>query len=155
MKPLILVASHALTICAGIVLGIYILPILVEPPGLSPAQVNLQAQTAVFSGNFVRSLEGSDPLHWGEGKVFVDSRGVALDGKLAPGPDYKLYLSPVFVQTAADFERVKPSMVKLGDVRSFHNFYVPVASSVDPARFNTVVVWCETFHQFISSAKYR
>jgi len=27
--------------------------------------------------------------------------------------------------------------------------------AVDPAQFNTVVVWCETFGQFISAGQYR
>lgn len=26
---------------------------------------------------------------------------------------------------------------------------------VDPARYNTVVVWCEAFSQFITAAQYR
>jgi Electron transfer DM13 len=131
------------------------LPILVEPKGLSRGELDIQASTAAFNGKFVRDLKGSDPLHWGEGQVYVGAHSVTLDGQLAPGPDYKLYLSPVFVETAADFERNKPSMVRLGDVRAFHNFHMPVPADIDPSHFSTVVVWCETFHQFISAAKYR
>jgi hypothetical protein len=76
-------------------------------------------------------------------------------GKLAPGPDYKLYLSPEFVETEADFNRLKSGMVRVGDVRTFENFLVPVPESSDPAAYNTVVVWCESFGQFITAAKYQ
>jgi hypothetical protein len=46
-------------------------------------------------------------------------------------------------------------MVRIGDVRTFENFIVPVPESVDPARYNTVIVWCESFAQFITSARYQ
>ncbi|MGB0712849.1 MAG: DM13 domain-containing protein, partial [Gammaproteobacteria bacterium] len=110
---------------------------------------------ARFSGEFRRDLAGSDVFHWGEGTVSVGPRYVSLDGKLAPGPDYKLYLSPVFVETEADFQREKSRMVRLGDVKSFENFVVPVTDGVDPESYSTVIVWCETFSEFISAAKYR
>lgn len=155
MKLPVLIASHALIGVVGFALGIYALPILIEPQGPSAADIAVQAAAALYEGHLTRTLKGSDALHWGEGSVFVGTRSVALEGKLAPGPDYKLYLSPEFVETKAEFERIKPQMVRLGDVRMFHNLVLPVPGSVDVTRFNTVVVWCETFHQFISSAKYQ
>jgi hypothetical protein len=54
-----------------------------------------------------------------------------------------------------DFKRLKPSMVRVGDVKTFKNFLVAVPEDVDPARYNTVIVWCERFSQFITAAKYR
>jgi len=30
-----------------------------------------------------------------------------------------------------------------------------VPEAVDPERYNTVIVWCETFSQFITAAKYK
>jgi hypothetical protein len=155
MKQLILVLSHALVGIVGFALGIYVLPILVEPVGPSPDDLAAQAKSAVYTAQFKRSLKGSDFLHWGEGVVHVGARSIALEGRLGPGPDYKLYLSPEYVETNADFARMKTRMVRVGDVRAFHNFLVPLPGSVDIGHFNTVVVWCETFHQFISSAKYR
>jgi hypothetical protein len=76
-------------------------------------------------------------------------------GKLAPGPDYKLYLSPEFVETEADFNRLKPTMVRVGDVETFENFVVNIPPGINPLNFNSVIVWCESFGQFITSAKYR
>ena len=76
-------------------------------------------------------------------------------GKLAPGPDYKLYFSPRFVETEEDFNRLKSEMVRVGDVNTFENFLVPVPESIDPAAYKAVVVWCESFGQFITAAKYQ
>ncbi|MCD6672316.1 MAG: DM13 domain-containing protein [Burkholderiaceae bacterium] len=72
-----------------------------------------------------------------------------------PGPDYKLYLSPELVETEADFERLKPRMVPVGDVRTLENFVVPVPESIDVSAYDTVIVWCESFSQFITAARYR
>ena len=94
-------------------------------------------------------------LHWGDGEVSVGARHIGLVGKLAPGPDYKLYLSPEFVETEADFKRLKGAMVRVGDVKTFDNFLVSVPEAVDVRSYTTVIVWCETFGQFITAAKYR
>ena len=85
----------------------------------------------------------------------VSRTNIALAGKVAPGPDYKLYLSPEFVETETDFMRLKPRMARVGDVKTFENFIVPVPGTIDPAAFNTVIVWCESFGQFITAAKYK
>ena len=154
MRKLLLVGSHLLALAVGFMLGAYTLPILIAPAAPSAAEVAAQAEAARFKGQFRRDLKDSDALHWGEGVVSITARGIALAGQLAPGPDYKLYLSPEFVETKADFLRLKPSMVRVGDVKTFKNFVVPVPEGVDPARYNTVIVWCETFSKFITAAKY-
>jgi hypothetical protein len=46
-------------------------------------------------------------------------------------------------------------MVRVGDVKTFTNFIVPLPSTIDTRRYNTVVIWCETFSQFITAAKYQ
>jgi len=155
MKKLLLIATHAMTLGAGFAVGVYALPILTAPSGPSAAEVAAQASIAAYKGQFRRDLKDSDALHWGEGTVTVGNQSIALDGKLAPGPDYKLYLSPEFVETEADFNRLKPSMQRVGEVKTFENFLVQLPSGTDVSRFNTVIVWCETFGQFISAAKYR
>ena len=154
-RKLLLVASHALCAAAGFALGIYLLPILTAPAPPSAADVAATAGEAMFTGQFRRDLRDSDLLHWGEGEVSVGRRRIALAGRLAPGPDYKLYLSPVFVETEAEFKRLKPSMVRVGDVKTFKNFLVALPKTIDVEQYNTVVVWCERFSQFITAAKYR
>lgn len=155
MNKLLLIGSHAAAVGVGFGLGIYVLPILTAPEGPSSTELAMLADGATYRGEFRRDLKDSDALHWGEGSVLVGAKAIALMGQLAPGPDYKLYLSPQFVETEADFQRLKASMVRVGDVKTFTNFVVPVPSTVDPSRFNTVIVWCESFSQFITAAKYR
>lgn len=155
MRKLLLVGSHLLALGIGFGLGVYTLPILIAPAAPTSAEVAAEAQKAAFTGRFRRDLKDSDALHWGEGTVSVSRASIALAGELAPGPDYRLYLSPEFVETQADFKRLKSSMVRVGEVKTFKNFVVPVPESVDPARYSTVIVWCERFSQFITAAKYR
>lgn len=155
MKKLLLLLTHLVALAAGFALGIYALPILVAPPAPSAQEVSKLASEAAFMGRFRRDLKDSDALHWGEGEVSVGAKAIALAGEIAPGPDYKLYLSPRFVETEEDFKRLRPEMVRVGEVKTFSNFVVPVPSSVDVERFDTVVIWCESFSQFITAAKYR
>jgi hypothetical protein len=155
MRKLVLAATHLVALAIGFALGVYALPILVAPPAPSADEVKAQAEKATFKGQFRRDLKDSDALHWGEGTVSVSRASIALAGELAPGPDYKLYLSPEFVETEADFKRLRPSMVRVGDVKTFKNFLIAVPENVDPARYTTVIVWCESFSQFITAAKYR
>ncbi len=154
-KILLLGISHLAVLAVGFGLGIYALPILTAPATPTPDATMSAVTQAAFTGHFKRDLKDSDLLHWGEGTVSVGKKSIALVGKLAPGPDYKLYLSPEFVETEADFQRLKPRMVRVGDVRTFENFVVPVPEAVDVGGFNTVIVWCESFSQFISAAKYK
>ena len=85
----------------------------------------------------------------------LSDQAISLDGKLAPGPDYKLYLSTVFVQTEIEFEQMRASMRQVGDVKTFDNFHVSMPKDVDLLAFNSVIVWCESFGEFITAAKYR
>ncbi|MDT1795480.1 DM13 domain-containing protein, partial [Salmonella enterica] len=66
---------------------------------------------------------------------------ISLMGRLAPGPDYQLYLSPTFVETEADFARQKEKMVKIGPVKTFDNFIVPLPADVNPADYDSVIIW--------------
>ena len=75
--------------------------------------------------------------------------------KTPVGSKYAKYLSPEFVETEADFNRPKKNMVRDGDVRTFENFVVAVPAGIDLTKYTAVIVWCETFGQFITAAKYR
>lgn len=151
----LLVATHCAAVVVGFAGGIYALPILIAPSAPSEAEIKAISSQTKYTAQFRRDLKDSDALHWGEGTVSVGSRSIALMGRLAPGPDYKLYLSPEFVETEADFNRLKTAMVRIGDVKTFENFVVDVPPGIDPSNFTSVVVWCESFGQFITSAKYR
>ncbi|POG21388.1 hypothetical protein C2855_20630 [Aeromonas bestiarum] len=151
----LLLVTHLLVGAAGFAAGIYALPILIAPAAPSSEQVAASQQQATFNGTFRRDLKESDRLHWGEGQVSIGPDAISLMGKLAPGPDYQLYLSPEFVETEADFARLKPQMVRVGPVKTFDNFIVQLPANIDPARYDSVIVWCETFGQFITAARYR
>lgn len=152
---LLTIATHLTALLIGVGLGIYLLPILIAPDPPAASDVAQVAGQARHTGTFRRDLRDSDPLHWGEGTVSVGPRHVALQGRLSPGPDYKLYLSPEFVETEADFLRLKASMRRVGDVKTFDNFLVELPPDVDVDRYRAVVVWCETFGEFITAAAYR
>lgn len=154
-KALLLAASHAAVLLFGFGLGIYLLPILTAPQGPSSANVQATAQAAPYTGTLRRDLRGSDLLHWGEGTVSVGQQNITLVGKLSPGPDYKLYLVPEFVEDEAQFLKLKSQSLRVGEIKTFKNFVVPVPAGVDLMRYNTVLVWCETFSEFISAARYR
>lgn len=154
-KFLLLCITHLAALAIGFAFGIYVLPILTAPEAPSTAEVQAQADGAQFSGEFRRDLKDSDIFHWGDGKISVSRRSITLTGRIAPGPDYKLYLSPEFVETEADFMRLKKRMVRVGNVNTFENFIVPVPESVDPEQYSAVIIWCESFGQFITAAKYR
>jgi hypothetical protein len=155
MKRFLLVLSYLGFGAAGFALGIYALPILIAPPAPEEAEIAAVSRSAAFSGSFQRDLKGSDFLHWGEGEVSVSSHKIAHKGKLAPGPDYKLYLTSGFVEDESQFNAVKVSAARIGDVKSFNGFVLDVPAGVDITAYDTVVIWCETFQEFITAAKYR
>jgi hypothetical protein len=148
-------ATHCIVGVVGFGVGIYALPILIAPPAPSEAAIQSMYSQAKYTAQFRRDLKDSDAFHWGEGTVSVGDKSISFMGQLAPGPDYKLYLSPVFVETEADFNRLKTNMVRVGDVKTFGNFVVDVPPGIDPSIFTSVIVWCESFGQFITSAQYR
>ena len=152
---LLLLVTHCAVGVVGFAAGVYALPILTAPPAPTESQIKEMSSQALYAAEFRRDLKDSDTLHWGEGTVSVGPKSITLMGKLAPGPDYKLYLSPKFIETEAEFNRLKASMVRVGDVKTFENFVVNVPQSIDPSQFNSVIVWCEAFGQFITSARYR
>jgi Electron transfer DM13 len=154
-KLFLLLASHLLALAAGFAAGVYVLPILTAPTGPTETEVRGAATGSRYYAQFRRDLKGSDFLHWGEGMVAISPKAVSFTGKLAPGPDYKLYFSPEYVETKDDFLRLKARARRVGDIKTFENFIVTLPAPFDPAQFNTVVVWCETFSMFISAAKYR
>ncbi|MBT8422040.1 MAG: DM13 domain-containing protein [Gammaproteobacteria bacterium] len=154
-KLLLLAITHGAALAVGFAGGIYALPIIIAPEAPSETAVTAVADVAEYTGEFRRDLQDSDRLHWGEGQLFVSRESISFMGELAPGPDYMLYLSPEFVETEAEFERLKSSMVVVGSVKTFENFLLDVPADIDPSDYTTAIVWCETFGEFISAARYR
>jgi hypothetical protein len=155
VRWILLLITHGLTLAAGFALGIYLLPILTAPPSIDRGVLAESAKSAQFEAAFTRDLQGSDFLHWGEGKVSISPSRIVHEGKLSPGPDYKLYLVPEFVVDEASFLPLKERSLRVGDVKTFDGFLVDLPAGTDIGAYTTVLVWCEAFGEFITAAKYR
>ncbi|WP_322097497.1 DM13 domain-containing protein [Pelagibius sp. Alg239-R121] len=155
MRWLILSVTHLAVLAIGFALGVYFLPVLTAPESLDRGMLAASAEGALFEAGFTRELKGSDFLHWGEGSVSVTAGKIVHQGSLAPGPDYKLYLVKDFVEDEAQFLKVKSGAQLIGDVKTFDGFLLDVPTGVDVGAYSTVIVWCETFGEFITAAKYQ
>ncbi len=155
LRWIIYLITHTSMLAVGFALGVYLLPILTAPKGPDKAMLAEMAQSALFSTEFKRGLKGNDFLHWGEGKVSITSDSIVHEGKLAPGPDYKLYLVKEFVEDEEQFLKVKNDSRVIGDVKTFDGFLLKVPGDVDIKQYTTVLVWCEAFGEFITAAKYQ
>ncbi len=155
MRLLLFAVTHLGALAIGFVLGIYLLPILTAPASVDAEMLSERASGAVYRGEFTRDLAGSDFLHWGEGEVSLSPSEIVHVGKLSPGPDYKLYLTREFVEDEAGFLAIKEASLQVGDVKTFDGVILSVPEGVDLDAFNTVVIWCEAFSEFITAARYR
>ena len=151
----LLLISHLCIGGLGFALGIYYLPILIAPDGPDDQAIAEVMNKKLYFGEFSLDRKDSDRLHWGEGTVSISQESIAFSGELAPGPDYRLYLSPQFVETEDEFNRLKVDMLHVGYVKTFESFLVSLPLGIDLSKYNTVIVWCETFGQFITSTRYK
>ena len=141
----------------GFLLGVYALPIIVEwRHGVQERAQAPEASEHDPAGSFDRNSPGSDPLHWGEGRVRVSEGSLVFedDVRLSPGPDYRVYLSKSFVQTREEFLEVKARAIEIASLEVFSgplSFSIP--PEVDPDVYDNVVVWCEAFAMYIASAR--
>lgn len=154
-KIMLLSGTHAAVLGLGFVLGLYFLPILAAPRSPTAAEVSAWSQQARYTARFQRHLKGSDMMHWGEGELSVGPRAIALMGQLAPGPAYRLYLTRAHVDTADGFLQIKDTSTPVGDIKTFDNFMLAVPAGLDVSAYVGVVIWCESFQRFITSARYR
>ncbi len=155
IRAITLTVSHLVALVVGIALGIYLLPILSQPAPAPESTLEGLRTQAEYQGEFRRDLEDSDLLHWGEGTLYLSDRGITLEGELAPGPAYRLYLSPSFIETEEAFLENRHTMVDVGGISVFRNFMLTLPEGVALDQYTTAIVWCESFDQFISAAQYR
>ncbi len=155
MRFLLPLLTHLVAVGIGFALGVYYLPILTAPEGPDEAVLEQAAGGALYTAEFTRDLRGSDFLHWGEGRVSVSADRIVHVGGLAPGPDYKLYLVPQFVDHEDAFLPLKGQSVIVADVKTFDGFLLDLPPGIDIEAYDTVLVWCEAFGEFITAARYR
>ena len=154
-RALLLTVTHISAVAIGFGLGIYLLPILTAEAAPETAILEQEAAAAEFKVELTRDLRGSDALHWGDGVISISTDRIVHQGGLAPGPDYMVYLTKEFVEHEDEFGPIKAEAVRVGSVKSFDGFLLDIPQNVNVEEYTTVVIWCETFGEFITAGKYR
>jgi len=155
LKALLIIIMALAIFAAGFIAGVYSLPILTEQPAPDIAVLKQHQGRSQFSATFKPDLKGSDRFHYGDGMVYLTNDAISMQGTLSPGPDYQLYLSRNFIDNEADFLAQKGTMQRVAGVRSFNGFKLVVPQGIDVSDYNTVVIWCESFEEFITAAQYQ
>ncbi|MGL4861220.1 MAG: DM13 domain-containing protein [Enterobacteriaceae bacterium] len=151
----ILLVSHLAVAGLGFAGGIYLLPILTAEKSASYDEIAAVKAVAKYTGTFSKNQKGSDALHWVDGKLYVSGDNIAFEGKIAPGPDYKIYLTKEQANDKETFLAMKDQAVLIGSLKNFDNFVKKIPEHINPDEYTTVQIWCERFSQFIGSAKYK
>jgi hypothetical protein len=154
-KIILLISSYIIVFVLGFGLGIYLLPILTSPKSVNIDKIIKLEKNALYKTVFVRDLKGSDLFHWGEADVSVSKNEIIVNGSIAPGPDYKLYLTKEFAEQEEEFLSIKDNSRYVAEVKTFKNFVITVPEDIDINDYNTIVIWCESFSEFITAAKYK
>lgn len=154
-QKLLFFFSHLFVLAVGFGLGVYLLPILTAPKSLEISKIDNLQKEALYKTEFIKDLRGSDLLHWGEAEVTISNQIITIKGSIAPGPDYKLYLTNEFVEHEDEFLDIKNDAKYIAEVKTFKNFVIDLPSNIDINNYNTVVIWCERFEEFITAAKYQ
>ncbi len=151
----ILLASHLAVLGIGFAAGIYILPVLTAEKNASVAEIQNVVKDARYKGSFDKNQKGSNAVHWVDGRLYVSDHEIAFEGSVAPGPDYKIYLTKTQADDKQSFLNIKQEALYVGDLKNFGNFKKNLPNGVNIDEYTTVQIWCERFGQFIGSAKYR
>ena len=134
-------AKFAASFVMGFALGVYILPILPEEKGLDTAALAQLEASAERSGTFTRDFPGSDAFHWGEGTVRASDTRIWLEGKIPPGLDYRLYLTPSLTTEEASFLKIKDQLVQVGEVKAFSNSSLDMPLGITVGDYPAVLIW--------------
>ena len=154
-KKVLFFFSHLFVLAVGFGLGVYFLPILIAPKSLEISKIENLQKEALYKTEFVKDLRGSDLLHWGEAEVTISNNIITVKGSIAPGPDYKLYLTNQFIEHEDEFLPIKSEAKYVAEVKTFKNFAINIPSNINVNDYNTVVIWCERFEEFITAAKFQ
>jgi hypothetical protein len=110
--------------------------------GLDTVAIEALSQSALRQGTFVRDLPGSDGLHCVDGVIMANADQIWLDGEISPGPDYRLYLTPKYVETGAEFLQIKADSTQIGPIKAVENFALDIPADVEASNFPAVLNWC-------------
>ncbi len=165
--PRISLRTHLLSFVLGGLLGaaagafgmLIAFPFLFPPPPAADAAPALAASATAPAATFRfdENAAGRDSVHWanGTGSVLKTEAGWVLrlegDFKAGPGPNYWIYLNTRAVGEEDAFT-ADSGRVRLAKLRAFEgaqNYVLP--AGIDPGKFHTVTIWCESFSQYIGS----
>ena len=137
----------------GFALGVFLYPYIFLADIVAKETAVTESAAAVATGTFIHA-NPADPIHFGQGRVSVYKDSVFLhdDFKVGPGPKFHVYLVPE-ANVTPKTEVEKTMFVDLGRLRAFQgsqNYAIP--AGIDPARYRSVVIWCEHFKVLISPA---
>lgn len=158
--------SRVLVFLVGLVLGgiagaggmLIAFPFLFPPPVAADPAPAVDAAAPALAFRFDEKAPGRDPIHWadGTGRIVRTAQGWMLrfegDFRAGPGPNFWVYLNTAPVGEEKDF-RADAGRVRVAPIKSFtgaQNFMLP--AGLDPAKFHTVTIWCESFGVYIGSA---
>ena len=155
--------SGILGLIIGLAIGIagtiIVYPFIFPPPEVNERIADINSKTLAASGEFIHP-NPSDPVHWGKGGVSIYQQGnlnevyLESDFEVGPGPAYHVYLSSgKDIRNNDDFNSAVNTDIAI--LKSFEGsqIYKVSSGSLDPAQYNSVVVWCMAFNQLITSAK--
>ena len=89
---------------------------------------------------------------FGHGKVHDKGGLIWLDDGLAPGPDYRLYLNKTKITSKQVFLDVKNQALQIAPEKVLKNVLVDMLNSVSVDDNDSMIIWCERFSAFITSA---
>jgi hypothetical protein len=165
--PTFSLRSHLLTFVLGGLLGtaagafgmLIAFPFLFPPAPAAEAAPTLAASVVAPSATFRfdENAPGRDSVHWanGNGSLLKTDAGWVLrlegDFKAGPGPNYWIYLNTraVAEEDAFTADGGRARLAKLRAFEGAQNYVLP--ADIDPSKFHTVTIWCESFSQYIGS----
>ena len=91
-------------------------------------------------------------VQWHEILCGVGDR-IWFDGTIAPGADYRLYLTPKYVETGPGFPTIYAQPLQIGPIKAYENFSLDFPDGVNVTNCRAVLIRCEVFGQFITAAE--
>jgi hypothetical protein len=153
-----LLSACLLGFLAGLATMLLIYPFVFPPPVLNEQISNIKTKTKIATGTFIHP-NPKDFIHYGKGSVSVyQTKGqheifLNQDFKVGPGPAFHVFLANAkSIKTNSDFQHSKK--YDLGMLKSFQGSQVyKVPNQVNMSKIHSVVIWCVSFSQLITSAE--
>ena len=133
---------------------------VIHTDAMQGKQAKQDMPVVLKQGKFNPNAQDSDALHRGSGGIsivyFMGANRLvfAEDFHVTNGPNYYIYLlNEQGVETEQRFLKLKPRAFQLARLKQFGGYQVfELPATVKLDEVTAVLIWCEMFGQFISSA---